>query len=271
MPRPKTLKTCTFCQKDVYRIAGHGLCAACYYREKRNGKLEYTKVRKPCSIEGCTNLSAAQNMCAMHYRRFLRHGTAVGARQERWGHASSHPLYDRWWNFVRGQQIDVVSAWTEFWAFADGVGEAPSPKHRLIRPDSTKPFGPGNCEWKAPLTDFSIEDKASRAEWQKVWYAQNPRRERNADLKKRYGITVEEFEVKVIAQKGLCAICNRPERAAVRNGKARSLAVDHDHVSGAVRDLLCTGCNSGLGHFEDNSELLKAAAAYLERHRKPPA
>lgn len=59
------------------------------------------------------------------------------------------------------------------------------------------------------------------------------------------------------AQGGLCAVCQ----------EALAVHVDHDHATGAVRDLLCFNCNGGLGQFRDDPELLRAAAAYVERHR----
>lgn len=65
---------------------------------------------------------------------------------------------------------------------------------------------------------------------------------------------------KLAAQNGLCAICGGPP------GK-RSLNVDHDHVSGNVRDLLCATCNVGIGVMRDNPDLLRKAADYIERHR----
>ena len=69
------------------------------------------------------------------------------------------------------------------------------------------------------------------------------------------------------AQGGLCAICDQPE-TATRDGKVKWLAVDHDHVTGELRDLLCQRCNVMIGHCADNPEVLRAAAAYLERHAR---
>lgn len=72
-------------------------------------------------------------------------------------------------------------------------------------------------------------------------------------LLKKYGLSVEEFDVLVAAQKGACKIC----------GKAARLHVDHNHTTGHVRGLLCRTCNIGLGHFNDRLDLLQAAITYL--------
>ena len=79
---------------------------------------------------------------------------------------------------------------------------------------------------------------------------------RHYHLKARYGITGEEAARMLEEQGGLCAICR--ERPADH--------VDHDHVTGRVRRLLCFNCNGGLGQFRDDPRLLRAAAAYLERY-----
>jgi hypothetical protein len=79
---------------------------------------------------------------------------------------------------------------------------------------------------------------------------------RHYHLKRRYGITAAEADAMLDAQGGMCAIC----------GDRPAAHVDHDHRTGAVRSLLCFTCNSGLGNFRDEPELLRLAADYLDRH-----
>lgn len=79
-------------------------------------------------------------------------------------------------------------------------------------------------------------------------------------LQRLYGITPDDYVTLFRAQEGACAICHKPETV-----EGRSLAVDHDHETGEVRGLLCFRCNTALGKFNDDPQLLRAAAAYLER------
>jgi Recombination endonuclease VII len=92
---------------------------------------------------------------------------------------------------------------------------------------------------------------------------------RRANLR-RYGITPEEYEAKLQAQNGRCMICGKPPRLDGVRAHSR-LHQDHDHVTGANRDLLCSNCNSGLGYFQDDPELLSVAADYILRHRTSAA
>jgi hypothetical protein len=79
--------------------------------------------------------------------------------------------------------------------------------------------------------------------------------DRKSHLKRKYGLTLETFEEMCEAQGGGCAICGRPDADNV----------DHDHVTGRVRGILCWNCNIGVGHFEDDVDRFVAAAAYLDR------
>jgi hypothetical protein len=79
------------------------------------------------------------------------------------------------------------------------------------------------------------------------------------NLKSLYGLTVEQYEKMITDQKGICLICERH----VTECRQR-LNVDHDHITGKVRGLLCGPCNAALGIFQDDIEILKRAVAYLE-------
>lgn len=89
---------------------------------------------------------------------------------------------------------------------------------------------------------------------------------RNWRLKKNYNMTPDDFDGFWMAQRGKCYICRKlmkiPES---RRGQSLDVvAVDHDHKTGQIRALLCNACNKGLGLFQDNIELLRAAIDYLE-------
>lgn len=76
-------------------------------------------------------------------------------------------------------------------------------------------------------------------------------------LKRTYGITLEQRDRMIAAQGFACAIC------AKALGDGRKAHVDHCHTTGRVRGMLCGKCNSGLGMFNDNVDLMMTAATYL--------
>lgn len=93
------------------------------------------------------------------------------------------------------------------------------------------------------------------------WAAKNPERvlflSRKSLLKRKYGMTPDDFDRMVVGQSGVCALCKR-----VPTGK-KGLVVDHDHKTGRVRGLLCSLCNWMLGCSQDSPEVLRRAADYL--------
>lgn len=97
------------------------------------------------------------------------------------------------------------------------------------------------------------------------WVRENPEAAkamaRRANLKYEYGITPEQYDQMLEAQGGVCAICKLPERER----RQVRLCVDHDHVTGKVRGLLCRACNVALGKFQESVEVIRAALAYMER------
>lgn len=88
-----------------------------------------------------------------------------------------------------------------------------------------------------------------------------------SQLKRKYGLSVEDYIKMVEAQDNLCYICNNPETALKpKTETPKALAVDHCHKTGKVRKLLCTRCNQSLGRMEDSVDLLQAMIDYLNEH-----
>lgn len=77
--------------------------------------------------------------------------------------------------------------------------------------------------------------------------------------KRKYGLTVEQVEQMHIDQDYKCAICGNEHDL---------LWVDHDHSNNEIRGLLCNNCNTGIGMFNDDTELLINAITYLLEFRK---
>lgn len=84
--------------------------------------------------------------------------------------------------------------------------------------------------------------------------------QRRSELKRLYGITLEQYAEMFSEQGEVCAICK------AECGTKKSLSVDHDHATGKVRGLLCNGCNTSLGQFKDSQILLQRAIEYLKKY-----
>ena len=73
-----------------------------------------------------------------------------------------------------------------------------------------------------------------------------------------------ELSFKLKIQNNVCAICKNPETAKDKKTNCvRRMAIDHDHNTGAIRGLLCSNCNNGLGRFKDSRDYLQSAIKYL--------
>jgi len=75
-------------------------------------------------------------------------------------------------------------------------------------------------------------------------------------LKKKYNLTSVEYEKLLKGQNYVCAICS--------GTCSKKLAVDHDHITGQIRGLLCNNCNRGIGHLQDSPVILQSALNYLK-------
>ena len=209
---------------------------------------------KPCEVDGCNNPVVAYGLCDKHRKRLSRHGHLKNTRPDDWGKREKHPLYNTWcWMKKMEAKYSVCDEWKDFWKFVEDVGERPSQQHQLRRIDKYGNYCPENCEW------VEIRPDQDKAEYAREWRANNPDRVKHTDLRRKFGITLDDYSSMLEKQNGVCAICGNSEPY---NGY--SLAVDHDHGTGKVRGLLCSSCNRAIGLFKDSPELLQKAINYLK-------
>ncbi len=97
------------------------------------------------------------------------------------------------------------------------------------------------------------------------WGKNNPDRRHLHEIKRRYGITEQEYNDLLAKQGYKCALCDTKHDTSVKKGR---LFVDHCHKSTDVRELLCSSCNSMLGYSKDNPELMAKAIEYLKKHSR---
>jgi Recombination endonuclease VII len=90
-------------------------------------------------------------------------------------------------------------------------------------------------------------------------YVRSKATEREYWLRSQYGIGQADYDQMLAAQGGGCAIC------AGTNGDGRPLAVDHNHLTGQVRGLLCHNCNHAIGKLKADAgpDVLASALSYI--------
>lgn len=91
-------------------------------------------------------------------------------------------------------------------------------------------------------------------------YKTDERTRRAWRVRYKYGVSLEEIELRIEAQQGKCLICFAVLEKPV---------IDHDHARGHVRGILCQSCNTGLGFFRDDPKALRRAATYVKRYAMP--
>lgn len=106
----------------------------------------------------------------------------------------------------------------------------------------------------------NITSKDGLSHYCKPCNKRSPYEGRKDRLLRRFGLTLEDYDILLMAQGGVCAICGKPETT-----KSKNLSVDHCHTTKKVRGLLCDGCNKGIGCLKDSIPNLSAAIEYLKR------
>lgn len=109
---------------------------------------------------------------------------------------------------------------------------------------------------------WTRENRERHLEYGRKWRAKHPRRRYSHVLKNQYGITLDQLTAMIAGQGNACAICRKDFSSLPR----RHIHVDHNHRSGAVRGILCSNCNTMIGHAHDSQEILSLGIAYLNVH-----
>lgn len=99
------------------------------------------------------------------------------------------------------------------------------------------------------------------AEWRKA----NPDKQHATEIKRNYGLTIENYNKMLVEQNFGCKICGKKHDSFKKRGR---LYVDRIKGTKTVRGLLCSACNSGIGYLNHDVELLQKAIEYLKRFPK---
>lgn len=99
------------------------------------------------------------------------------------------------------------------------------------------------------------------AERRKQWAIDHPETQRKSGLKKRYGMTVDQWDALFEKQRQKCACCGASDLPSPKDWHT-----DHDHETGVVRGILCRSCNHMLGAAKEEPTRLQAGIAYLAKH-----
>jgi hypothetical protein len=227
-----------------------------------------------CDQEGCDKPARSKGLCAAHYQQHRRRerDPETGTRKpgprpdptaERSRHNAANPTRKRTGRPERRFATETHCAnGHEF--VTTGMYRAPSgrPVCKQCRRDSQRkykglsptvgPVGPHNRD----KTECPQGHPYSKVGFTRTEGTRGCRIcRRQGWVRRIYGLTPEQWDTLVLGQEGRCAVCS----AAHGN-----VHVDHDHVTGAPRGLLCGECNMGLGKFRDDPALLRAAADYLD-------
>lgn len=97
---------------------------------------------------------------------------------------------------------------------------------------------------------------------------------RNQYYERTYGVSIADLEHLLAAQDNRCAIClthwkqcPAPKASRYETVFVQHLYVDHDHVTGSVRGLLCNNCNAAIAFLKEDLKTLNSAITYLRKYK----
>ncbi len=207
-----------------------------------------------CAAPDCDDRVYCCGFCYAHYQRVKLGRTDKLA----WGQ-TEHPFYFMWNDRKNANQL--CERWIDFKIFIADIGERPSDMFRLTRPNKKELYGPTNFKWFKYVKQLPSE---TRNEFQVRRRQERAEEYKGFELKKNFNITLEQYNEILAKQNFVCAICEEKEKTVHHvTGRLKSLAVDHDHVTGKIRGLLCQRCNRVLGKVRDNTDLLDKMKEYI--------
>jgi hypothetical protein len=102
---------------------------------------------------------------------------------------------------------------------------------------------------------YKAYQREYQREYMRAYRKSHPEMMRYIHIKKKYGLSREDYEAMLLEQEGKCLICGKDMNPS---------CVDHDHETDEIRGLLCSNCNVMLAMSHDNPSILRAGADYLE-------
>jgi hypothetical protein len=267
-PRP-TLCSVEDCEQ---RATAKGLCPKHYARLRRHGDVHVSRWEHPaeCSVQDCQQPTHAKGLCNRHYRRVARHGDVNASRQARRAKSARETVLTetrsevpRWPETERTCRKCGETKPINDFAKGDGghlrrdCKDCKAEQHRQWRARNPEHVR----EWHRKYGE-TPERKAAHRDRQRHYYYNDPQSQRAKNMRRRgYRIGPDEYDAMLAQQNGVCAICGD------RCKSGRALAVDHDHVTGEVRGLLCMNCNRAIGWLNDDPDLIMRAAEYVLSYR----
>lgn len=254
------------------------------YEETPSESVLRGKVRGQSGVRGVSweksrqqwQATIAANGKVVHLGRYEEFEAAVAARQK----AEAELAQTGSVGGVKGDRSSVVmegrlrrlwnkvnlfygeTAWPSFAEFMEEIGALPQGWLGVERVNDAELVGPKN--WRF-VKRFDRRTAAGRAGYLKQRRTDKPHIFKDQELRKAFGISLGKYQEMLDRQNGVCMSCNRGETQMLR-GKVKSLAVDHDHATGAIRDLLCSACNVSLGLLDDSLVAIIVLASYRARH-----
>ncbi len=112
-------------------------------------------------------------------------------------------------------------------------------------------------------TTCAVQAKTKQLSLHRIFFGDR-HNSQSHNLRKRYNMTIEDYDKLLKQQNYVCAVCGKKETNVNQYGIKR-LGVDHDHKTNQVRGLLCLKCNSMLGYGDDDISIFLSAATYLQQ------